>query len=48
MCEVIGRRKRGNVLEVPCKYIPLCRKATTDQEAESFASKSGHRVLILR
>ena len=40
MCEVIGRRKRGNRLEVP-----LCSKAAADQEAGRFASKPSHRIV---
>ena len=35
-CEITGRRKRENGMEVSC--VSLCSKATVDQKAQNFAS----------
>ena len=45
-CEVIGRRRCGNGLELPCR-LSLCCKAVADQEAGRFASKPSHHIVIL-
>ena len=44
-CEVTGRRKRGNGLEVPCRYHFVLSKAAADQEAGRFALKPSHRIV---
>ena len=43
-CEVIGRRKRGNGLEVPCRY-RFVAKWRLIKKLEGLLQKPSHRIV---